>query len=84
MYKHFAYNYVTMVIFFFFLPKVTSLSFKLSSDPSHEKHGMIIEVEGRKPRSLERPVHIAMDVTGASFWGAVSSAYGDFAASMAR
>ena len=45
---------------------------------------MIIKVTGKKPRELTSPTHIALAVRGTGFWNAVSSAYGEFAASMAR
>lgn len=80
----YAYVTVTMVTMSFFCYKVTSLTFELSSDPAHENHGMLITVRGKKPSSLTRPEHIALDVRGDSFWKAVSSSYGDFAASMAK
>lgn len=63
---------------------MTSLTFELSRDPAHEKHGMVIKVTGTKPRELAIPTHIALAVRGTEFWNAVSSAYGEFAASMAR
>ena len=45
---------------------------------------MVIKVTGMKPRELESPTHIALAVRGTGFWNAVSSAYGEFAASMAK
>ena len=45
---------------------------------------MIIKVTGTKPRKLASPTHIALAVRGTGFWNAVSSAYGEFATSMAR
>ena len=45
---------------------------------------MVVKVTGTKPRELESPTHIALAVRGTGFWNAVSSAYGEFVASMAK
>lgn len=63
---------------------MTDIKFSLSRDPTHENHGLVIEVKGRKPSELNCPVHLALNVEGRGFWSVASRAFGDFPVSLAR
>ena len=64
--------------------QVSNIKFSLSQDPAHEKHGLVIQVKGRKPRELSEPVHLSLNVEGGGFWGVASKVFGEFPVSLAR
>ncbi len=64
--------------------QVSNIKFSLSQDPAHEKHGLVIQVKGRKPKELSEPVHLSLNVEGGGFWGVASRVFGEFPVSLAR
>ena len=64
--------------------EVKKFSAKLSTDPAHNGHGMIIELEGTKPSDLKMPVHVAFTIQDGEFWSRLDAVFGQWAVGMAR
>ena len=64
--------------------QVSKLSFSLSKDPTHNGHGLVVQLQGKKPSELEKPLHVALGVEGEVFWRTAASAFGDWKVGLAR
>ena len=51
---------------------------------NHDGHGLVVKLKGTKPASLGRKLHIAADVSGATFWRMASDAFGGWKISFFR
>lgn len=64
--------------------QIEEMTCTLSTNPAHESHGMFIKVKGTKPKDLDRPVHLALDVGGSSFWFIAASLFSEMLVNFAK
>ena len=54
-------------------------------DQDHEEHGVVVKLKGTKSPDIKSVVtHVALDVSGASFWRAAGNVFGEWKVSFAR
>lgn len=58
------------------------MNIALSTD--HDGHGLVVKLKGTKPTELSSVLHVAMNVSGQSFWRNVSNVFGSWKTNFAR
>ena len=61
---------------------MTSLNIALSQD--YGGHGIVVKLKGTKPPGIKHATHIAMDVSGYTFWKAAGNTFGEWKVGFAR
>jgi len=72
-----------LLLEFCIFTQVNSLAIK-SGGEEFEDHGLIISVVGTKPKEMQKPYYLQMDIGGSSFWYKLEQKFGSFAVSLAR
>ena len=60
------------------------MSIALSRNPAHNGHGIVVQIQGRKPSHLTLPAHIALNIGGSGFWRAASNTFGEWKVGLAK